>query len=79
MTESDTDSFVDPQYSVPNDTSTSTDVYSNSDYDVSQPKCTSVVSKDRTGESGYVFNPFLDDSSNESTEVSVVDELDISI
>ena len=54
-------------------------VYSNSDYDVSQPKCTSVVSKDRTGESGYVFNPFLDDSSNESTEVSVVDELDILI
>ena len=33
-----------------------------------------MVSKDRTGESGYVFDPFLDDSSNESTEASVVDE-----
>ena len=72
LTESDTDSFVDPQYSVPNDTSTSTDFCSNSDYELTQPKGTSVLSQDQTGESGYVFNPFLEDSSNESTEASVV-------
>ena len=67
LTDSDTNSLIDPHFSIPNDSST--EVSSNSN-DGSKANSCPTVSRSKTGKDGYVFNPFIGDSSNEQlTEV----------